>query len=88
MTKSRKTADLVNALIVDNSNNVGIGTSTPTAKLHVSGSDGANLFRLETKFTPTGTADASGQVGNIAWDDSYVYVKTAAGWKRSALGTF
>ena len=35
--------------------------------------------------TPTGSADASGTVGDIATDDSYVYVKTSTGWKRAAL---
>lgn len=67
---------------------IGIGTSTPSSKLHISGSDGANTFRIENKYTPTNTADPSGQGGNISWDDSYIYVKTSLGWKRLALSTF
>lgn len=39
-------------------------------------------------FTPTGTADTSGATGEIAYDSSYIYIKTAAGWKRSALSAF
>jgi hypothetical protein len=39
-------------------------------------------------FTPTGTADTAGNTGDITKDDNYVYVKTSAGWKRSALSTF
>jgi hypothetical protein len=39
-------------------------------------------------YTPTGSADANGNVGDIAWDDGYVYVKTSAGWKRSALSSW
>ena len=38
--------------------------------------------------TPSGSADSQGTTGDYAWDDSYVYVKTSAGWKRSALSTF
>lgn len=38
--------------------------------------------------TPTGTADTQGAVGDIASDDSYIYVKTNAGWKRAALATW
>lgn len=43
---------------------------------------------LVTGFTPTGTADAAGVEGALARDDDYIYVKTSAGWKRSALSTF
>ncbi len=39
-------------------------------------------------YTPTSSADANGNVGDIAWDDGYVYVKTSAGWKRSALSNW
>jgi len=38
--------------------------------------------------TPSSTADSQGAVGDIASDDSYVYAKTSAGWKRAALSTF
>lgn len=39
-------------------------------------------------FTPTDTNDATGVTGEWGFDSSYVYVKTAAGWKRAALSTF
>ena len=39
-------------------------------------------------FTPSGTADSAGVVGQIAWDASYMYVKTGVGWKRAALSTW
>jgi hypothetical protein len=45
-------------------------------------------LNLSASFTPTGTADATGIVGDVARDDNYMYVKTSAGWKRSALSTF
>lgn len=67
---------------------VGIGTTDPSSSLHVVGAAGHNQFLLEKTYTPTGSADANGVTGSIAWDASYVYVKTAAGWKRSALTTF
>ena len=39
-------------------------------------------------YTPTSTADTNGETGDIAYDDSYFYIKTSAGWKRSHLSTF
>lgn len=44
-------------------------------------------FGVATR-TPANTADAQGSTGDIAWDASFIYVKTGAGWKRSALSTF
>ena len=41
-----------------------------------------------TAFTPVNSGDSYGDVGNIAWDDDYVYVKTSNGWKRAALSTW
>lgn len=72
-------------LVVDTENDrVGIGTDSPTDRLDVN----SDTFRLRTSKTPTGTGDGSGNIGSIAWDASYVYVKTGAGWKRAALSTF
>ena len=39
-------------------------------------------------YTPTGTSDTKGNVGDITYDDNYYYIKTSAGWKRAALSTF
>lgn len=38
--------------------------------------------------TPTATADTTGKLGDIVFDDDHIYVKTSAGWKQSALTTF
>jgi hypothetical protein len=65
-----------------------VATTTPTAAVHVKGATGYNQLRMETSYTPTGTADTHGNVGDIAWNSSYFYVKTSAGWKRAALTTF
>lgn len=39
-------------------------------------------------FTPTSSADTTGVVGQLTLDNNYIYVKTATGWKRSALSSF
>ena len=75
---------------------VAIGVDNTAAAASASGT---NEFKLGTALhnvkvagrfnvaprTPTGSADASGTAGDIAADDSYLYVKTSTGWKRAAL---
>jgi len=73
---------------IDPLGRVAIGTTAPTARLHVVGATGYNQLRLQTPYTPTSSADPNGQVGDIAWDDNYIYVKTSTGWKRAALSAF
>lgn len=70
------------------SGNIGIATPTPTAKLDINSSTGYNQLRMRKSYTPTSTSDSNGNVGDIAWDDNYIYIKTSAGWKRAALSTF
>ena len=41
-----------------------------------------------TSYTPTSSKDRNGNVGDLSWDDNYIYIKTSAGWKRAALSTF
>lgn len=72
----------------DNNGLWSFGATTPTARMHVKASTGYNQFRLETSYTPSSTADTNGNIGDMAWDDNYIYIKTTAGWKRSALSTF
>jgi hypothetical protein len=67
---------------------VGIGTTSPTANLDVGGSTGYNQIRMRTSYAPTGTGDTNGNIGDIAWGDNYIYIKTSAGWKRAALSTW
>lgn len=43
---------------------------------------------IPSNTAPTGTADVAGVQGELRYDDSYLYVKTSAGWKRTALSTF
>lgn len=73
---------------IGNDGRVGIGTASPTARLDVSNTQGYGQVRMRTSYTPTSTTDPNGNTGDIAWDANYVYVKTAAGWKRAALSTW
>ncbi len=66
----------------------GCNVENPSSQWHIKGENGYDQLRLETSYTPTGTADAKGATGDTAWDDNYFYIKTSAGWKRSALLTF
>jgi hypothetical protein len=68
--------------------NLGIKTTSPTDLIDINGANGYSQLRLRTAYTPTGTADANGNTGDVSWDANYIYIKTAAGWKRSALSTF
>lgn len=60
----------------------------PTASLDIAGQEGFSQIRLRASFTPKSTDDVYGEVGTIAWDKNYIYVKTPAGWKRSGLSVF
>jgi len=77
--------DSVCKMVLDKSGNVGVGTTSPSAKLDVNGETGYDQLRMRTSYTPTGTGDANGSEGDISWDDDYVYVKTSVGWKRATL---
>lgn len=37
---------------------------------------------------PANSADPTGSVGNIIYDNSFIYIKTASGWARASLSTF
>lgn len=66
------------------SGDVGINAIIPTEKLDIDG----DAIRLRVASTP-GSASATGAVGEIRWDTSYVYVCTATNtWKRTALSTW
>jgi hypothetical protein len=75
-------------------NGIGLGglggtlTIKPTSALDIQHTNGYNQFRLRTQYTPTATADTNGAIGDICFDDDYVYYKGTTGWKRGALATF
>lgn len=70
----------------------GIGASTFNDNDFTLGTNNHNVKiagRLTVaQRTPSNSADAQGAVGDITSDGSYVYVKTATGWKRATLATF
>ncbi|MFN8996564.1 MAG: hypothetical protein ACK5X3_23275, partial [Pseudomonadota bacterium] len=45
----------------------------------------ANKTNVSTAQTPA-TSAAAGVAGDIAWDDTYLYVRQSTGWRRIALG--
>jgi hypothetical protein len=72
-----------------NDGKLGILTTSPTAQMDINAATGYNQLRLRTTYTPTGSADANGNTGDVSWDANYLYIKTGAGaWKRAALSTF
>ena len=64
----------------------------------VSGADAVNNDEFVTKqqvknsiitqYMPYGTEDENGILGDISWDENYLYVKTNDGWKRATLETW
>jgi hypothetical protein len=75
-------------LCVTSAGNAGIGVIEPTSRLDINGDAGYNQLRLRNSYTPFNSYDPNGSVGDIAWDDNYLYVKTSEGWKRAALSSF
>ena len=74
----------VEAIRIDASQRMGLGTSTPTGKLDINDSK----VRVRTAQTPA-SATASGNQGEICWDSSYVYICVATNsWKRSAIAAW
>ena len=45
----------------------------------------SNAINISTAQTPA-TSAAAGTTGDIAWDDTYLYVRMSTGWRRIALG--
>lgn len=69
---------------LQNNGNVGIGAASPTSTLHVEGA-ALKQFRLGTKGAPTHPNDTNGREGDFAYDDDFLYIKTANGWGRTQL---
>lgn len=60
-----------------NDNDFTLGTSNHNVKI-------AGRLTVAQR-TPSSSADTQGAIGDITTDGNYVYVKTAAGWKRAPL---
>lgn len=80
------------ALVLD-STGLGLGTATPAYKFDCVGAArisgnlvlGAGLY-LGPTGTPSSSAD-TGTAGQIAWNDSYLFVRMSTGWRRIGLGS-
>lgn len=73
------------AMTLDASGNLLVGTTTSGASKLVVNSDS---IQVNTAKTPA-SASATGTTGQIAWDSNYVYVCVATNtWKRTALSTW
>ena len=67
---------------------IGVNNQKPTSALDINGTDAFKQLRLRKPFTPASSDDPKGEVGDIGWDDSYIYIKTSTGWKRTSLESF
>lgn len=74
--------------VVADNGNLGIGETNPLSKLHIQTANAYDQLKLENSYTPTSSSDPNGTVGDVAWDDDYIYIRTNSGWKRSALSTW
>jgi hypothetical protein len=74
-------------LASNNSRALGIGV-VPVSTLDILGTNGYSQLRLQTSYTPSGSADGNGNTGDISWDTNFLYIKTGTGWVRSALTAF
>lgn len=77
-------ANDVTRLHIDSSGNAGFGTEVPTSKLTTEGTAMQQL-RMVTAGGPASSADATGNIGDLAYDADYLYIKTSNGWGRLAL---
>jgi hypothetical protein len=64
--------------------------ATPRSVVDIeNGATPAEGLRIREPFTPADSNDGAGHVGQIAWDEGYIYVKTNTnGWMRAELSTF
>ena len=60
-------------------------TLNTTANFTIPVISGGNYVRVTTAQSPA-TSAAAGTTGDIAWDDTYLYVRMSTGWRRIALG--
>lgn len=79
------TSETVTGIALDlSTGDVGVNTNSPTEALDVN----ADAIRIRTASTPA-SASATGAVGEIRWDSSFIYVAIATDtWKRVAISTW
>ena len=72
---------------LDSNGKWGFGTNMTgqTSTVDIMGNNGYNQLRLRTSYTPASSGDTNGNVGDVAWDNNYLYIKTVSGWGRTVL---
>jgi hypothetical protein len=84
LTTTIGTTTPVTRLFIGDTGLVGLGTIVPAAILDIA----TGNIRMRVARTPASAA-ASGNVGEVCWDTSYIYVCTATNtWKRVAIATW
>lgn len=76
------------AALYDGTNSAGSSGNILTSTGSATQWKSAASILAGSTYTPTGTADPLGTTGDFSYDSNYIYVKTSAGWKRTALSTF
>lgn len=71
-----------------NGGSIGVNAPIPTSMFDINGNNGYNQLRLRQAYTPSSSADANGNTGDVSWDNNYIYIKTNFGWRRTALSAF
>ena len=61
---------------------------TANQVLSTDGAGNVSWSSRSTNYTPTSSADTNGEIGDVAYDANYIYVKTAAGWRRTAAASW
>jgi len=84
------TGDEVTSMFLRNGYGLGIGTESPTQKLHVSGNTliEGDIIYPSPRTAPV-TSGATGTKGTITWDNNYFYVCVDTNtWKRVQLSSW
>lgn len=83
-----ETATSAYRLVVDDTGNIGVGTSTPAISDGTGVDVNGKVLRLRTTKTPSSSTD-TGNTGEICWDSSYIYTATGTNaWKKAPLLDF